>query len=195
MSTRENFSFDADLEVRGAEGRTVVGIAVPFDVPTDRYGHTEIFRRGAFARTIAERGPRVKFMVNHDHEALPVGRATLLREDARGLYSEFGVSKTRAGDEVLELIRDGALDSLSVGIKPVKDRWSADQRTREHLESALYEVSALAFTQFDADSPILEVRESGGLSVAEARARLDSLNPIGMTSADARRRFLTLTGA
>jgi hypothetical protein len=41
----------ADLEIRG-DGRTVAGIAVPFDEPTpirDSFGgYTEVFRRGAF---------------------------------------------------------------------------------------------------------------------------------------------------
>ena len=50
-----------DLELRG-DGRTVVGIAMPFDQPTeireDGQTYTEVFRRGSFTKTIAERGPQ-----------------------------------------------------------------------------------------------------------------------------------------
>lgn len=147
-----NRAHQADLEVRG-DGRTVVGIAVPFDSPThirDASGtYTEVFRRGAFAKTIRERGDRVKFLAQHDRRSLPLGRASLLREDATGLYGEFRVSKTAAGDEALELIRDGALDAFSIGFRPVKDRWNGDRSHVERAEAGLDEVSAVAFPAYD----------------------------------------------
>ncbi len=142
----------ADLEVRG-DGRTVVGIAVPYDDPTfirDSSGtYTEVFRRGAFAKTIKERGHKVKFLAQHDRRSLPLGRATLLREDATGLYGEFRVSATQTGDEALELIRDGALDALSIGFRPVRDSWNKDRSHVERTEAGLDEVSAVAFPAYD----------------------------------------------
>lgn len=147
-----NRAHQADLEVRG-DGRTVVGIAVPFDSPThirDASGtYTEIFRRGAFARTISDRGDRVKFLVQHDRRSLPLGRASLLREDATGLYGEFRVSKTQQGDEALELIRDGALDAFSVGFRPIRNNWNGDKTMVERTEARLDEVSAVAFPAYD----------------------------------------------
>ena len=50
--------------------------------------YAETFRRGAFARSIAERGTKIKLLKQHDREAMPLGVATLLREDAAGLYGE-----------------------------------------------------------------------------------------------------------
>jgi HK97 family phage prohead protease len=147
-----NRAHHADLEIRG-DGRTVVGIAVPFDTPTairDMEGvYDETFRRGAFAKTIAERGNRVKFLAQHDRRSMPLGKASLLREDAAGLYAEFRVSKTTAGDEALELIRDGALDALSVGFRPIKSRANADRSAVERLEVGLDEVSAVSFPAYD----------------------------------------------
>ena len=144
-------TYEADLEIRGGpEGRTVVGIAVPFDSPTEirepGRSYTEVFRRGAFARTIAERGPgRIKFLALHDRRKLPLGRAEMLREDSSGLYGEFRVSQTRDGDEALELIRDGALDGLSIGFEPVADgdRWHRQENLLERVEVKLREVSAV----------------------------------------------------
>lgn len=147
-----NRAHQADLEIRG-DGRTVVGIAVPFDTPTpirDASGsYTEVFRRGAFAKTIRERGDRVKFLAQHDRRSMPLGRATLLREDGAGLYAEFHVSATQAGGEALELIRDGALDALSIGFRPVRDRWNQDRSMVERLEARLDEVSAVSFPAYD----------------------------------------------
>lgn len=156
-----------DLELRG-DGRTVVGIAVPFDQPTsirDASGaYSETFRLGSFARTIADRGTRVKFLAQHDRGSMPLGRAHLLREDAAGLYAEFRVSKTSAGDEALELIRDGALDSLSIGFRPIRDRWTIDRSEVERLEVRLDEVSAVAFPAYD------------GALIASVRSDLPSIS-------------------
>ncbi len=172
----------ADLEVRGGDGRTVVGIAMPFDEPANivepsGQRFVETFRRGAFARTIRERGDRVKFLAQHNRQAMPLGRATLLREDTQGLYGEFRVSKTTAGDEVLELVRDGALDGLSVGFAPLSngDRWNATRSEVERLEVALREVSAVTFPAF-AGAGIAGVRSAVPvLTIPQARLRLLAL--------------------
>jgi len=115
MTARLHRATPADLEVRGGDGRTVVGLAVPFGTSTtitDATGtYSESFRPGAFARTIAERGDRVKFLAMHNSQALPLGRAVELREDPAGLVAALRVTQTAAGDEVLALIRDGALDA------------------------------------------------------------------------------------
>ncbi len=151
-----------DLEIRG-DGRTVAGIAVPFDVPAeistgvDRF--VEVFRQGAFTKTIVERGDRVKALAQHDSRSLPLGRVTKLREDTAGLYAELRMSKTRDADEVLELVKDGALDSFSIGFSPVRDRWSSDGARVERLEVGLREVSLVAFPAYES-ARVLAVRSA-----------------------------------
>jgi HK97 family phage prohead protease len=178
MAERLSRATPADLELRG-DGRTVTGLAVPFDAPTrvsDGLGsYLEVFRRGAFARTIAERGQRVKFLAQHDRRSLPIGRASLLREDAAGLYSEFRVSKTQAGDEVLELIRDGALDALSIGFRPVKDRQGPD--VLERIEVRLDEVSAVSFPAYEG-AAITGVRHDVGATPDDRTRTLQLLGVI-----------------
>lgn len=142
----------ADMEIRGGDGRTVYGIAIPFDQEArvnDGFGpYTEVFRRGAFAKTIAERGDKVKLLVNHDMKRLPIGKAIKLREESVGLLAEFKVSATREGDEALELIRDGVLDAFSVGFSSVKHR---EVRTGviERTEVRLREISATPFPAYE----------------------------------------------
>jgi HK97 family phage prohead protease len=144
-----------DLELRGGDGRTVVGIAAPFDSPAPINEHgrsfSEIIRRGAFARTIAERGAsKVKLLALHDYGAMPLGRASLLREDAAGLYLEARVSKTTAGDEALALIADGALDAFSIGftVTGAGERWDARSNTRELTDVKLHEISLTPFPAY-----------------------------------------------
>jgi HK97 family phage prohead protease len=176
MSERLHRAHRADLEVR-SDGRTIVGIAVPFDEETTiaerGRSYVEVFRRGAFARTIAERGAeRVKLLALHDRDTLPLGRATALREDPSGLYIEARVSDTRAGDEVLALVRDGALDALSVGFRPMRDRWNPERTHVERLEVSLAEVSVVPWGAF-AGAVITGVRSHRSLPIDAARRRLD----------------------
>lgn len=152
MSLTVSRAFASDLEVRsGGDGRTIHGIVVPFDrvaiVSDGGPAYEEAFQRGAFAKTIAERGDRVKLLLHHNRTANPLGRASLLREDSVGVYGEFRVSKTTAGDEAIELARDGAFDSFSVGFSPVK----AEQRSSVtwRTEVALREVSLVTFPAYD----------------------------------------------
>lgn len=181
MSDRLTRAHRADLHVRTdpAGGRTLYGLCVPFDEETTiaeggrRY--VEVFRRGSFARTIAERGDKVKLLVQHDRTGLPIGRAVLLREDAAGLYGEFHVSATRAGDEVLELVTDGALDAFSVGFRSIAagDRWNRERTRVERTEVALAEVSVVAWGAYSG-AAIEGVRSAvRTLPVEAARRRLD----------------------
>jgi HK97 family phage prohead protease len=117
-------SFNPDLAVRAnGDGRTVYGIAVPYNAPTridDRL--IEQFARGAFNHQL-DRPQRVKFA--REHVLLGgelIGAATMLRDDAAGLYVELRTSKTPAGEATLELVRDGALDELSIMFREGKNR-------------------------------------------------------------------------
>lgn len=195
----------ADLELRGSDGRTVVGLAVPFDVPTeirDPMGsYVESFKRGAFARTLAERGAaRVKLVAVHDYRKLPLGRLTQAVEDTAGLRIEARISATAAGDEALELVRDGALDSFSIGFAPVAggDRWSRDRTSVERIEVRLHEVSLVPFPAYET-ALIAGVRHAApGPHISDPLARLDALaRPVVADfTIDAEalaRRFRTLT--
>jgi HK97 family phage prohead protease len=159
-------SYMADLVVRG-DGRTVYGMAVPFDqvatVNDGRGAYRETFRRGAFAATISGgAGQKVKLMADHDRRRWPVGKATSLREDWAGLVGEFRVSATREGDDVLALIADGVLDSFSVGFQPVRQR-RGDDGVVERLEVALREVLVVAFPAY-AGATIAGVRHQPSAS-------------------------------
>jgi HK97 family phage prohead protease len=133
-------SWSAALEVRGDDGRTIVGIAVPYgQSATIGYRTTETFVRGAFTGADPSGIP---LAATHpkDGAELPIGVTTELREEADGLHGAWRVSRTQLGDEVLELVRDGALSGLSIGFieLPGGNQWTADRshvtRTRAALD-------------------------------------------------------------
>ncbi|WP_141216151.1 MULTISPECIES: HK97 family phage prohead protease [Nocardiaceae] len=143
------------LEIRESDTseRIISGISVPFSTFTriDSWeGHfEEQVLRGAFKKTIAERGDKVKLLAHHDSRSMPLGRAVLLEERSDGLYSEFKLSRTQAADEALELVRDGAITGLSVGMRVLGERWSVKQDRRTITEIALMEVSLCNFPAYE----------------------------------------------
>jgi HK97 family phage prohead protease len=81
-----------------------------------------------------------------------------LREDAAGLHAEFYVSKTDRGDQVLELVRDGALDQLSIGFLSLKDNRLASGVV-ERIKAHLAEVSLVTFGAYGEMATVSALRE------------------------------------
>ena len=131
-------------------GRTVAGIVVPFDtvarVSDGGAPYNESFQRGSFTKTIAERGPRVKLLYQHN-SLEPIGRATHLEERDEGLYGEFAVSNVSRGDSALELVLDGVIDSFSVGFTGIKQEKRGGVTVR--TEVRLREASLVTFPAYD----------------------------------------------
>ncbi len=164
MSESLSRAYVADLEVRASgDGRVIGGIVVPYErtarVSDGGPAYSEQFARGAFTRTLQHRGDRVKFLSQHNARSNPLGVAVgdSWRDDAAGLYGEFRVSKTQAGDEALALVRDGALDSFSVGFTPIKHEKKDGVVVR--TEVRLNEVSLVTFPAYE-DARVLAVRDA-----------------------------------
>lgn len=134
------------------DGRTIVGVAVPYGQVTRIDDSAEGFFReqfapGAFTRSIRERGSKVRLLVGHKHRDLPIGTASSLREDDQGLHAEFRVSDTSAGRDALTAVRDGLVSGLSVGFTVIRDTWQDDLRTVH--EASLREVSLTEYPAYE----------------------------------------------
>lgn len=153
-------AYTPDLEVRSTgDGRTIDGIAVPYGVRVHipQEGIHEQFRRGAFNHQLAAPS-RVR--LGREHPNLGgqlIGVATELRDDARGLFASFRVSKTPAGDETLELVRDGVLDELSVGFRDRQNR-RMDDGTVERTKADLIETSVVFMGAYGRGAVVTGVR-------------------------------------
>ena len=173
----ENRNYSVNLELRAnSDGRTIFGIAVPYN-KEQRITSTmiEVFRKGVFSEVI--KAPhRVKLLRGHGENNV-LGRATLLKETDNGLYAEFKISKTRAGDEALALVQDGALDQLSVGFMPIKNKKRPDG-VMERLKAHLAEVSLVTFGAYGEMASITGMREGQPQltpRLDEARKILDAI--------------------
>ena len=101
-----------ELKARGDEGWSFSGYASTFG-NLDQGG--DVVLRGAFAHSIQSRVP--KLLWQHDMTE-PVGRVVKLSEDERGLHGEYKLSRTNRGHDAYQLLKDGAIDSMSIGYVP-----------------------------------------------------------------------------
>ena len=127
------------MEAR-ADGR-FEGYASLFGV-RDAGGDTVM--RGAFAKSLrARRAGGVKMLYQHQ-AAEPLGVWSEIYEDGAGLFVRGRIiADVSRGREVLSLMREGALDGLSIGFKTVRAARAAGGR--QILEADLWEVSVVTF--------------------------------------------------
>ena len=168
----------------------------------DSYGTA--FAPGAFARSLANRGPKVSVLWQHDPDR-PIGRPTQLVEDGRGLAVDARITDgTVAGAEALALLRDGVPLGLSVGFRTLRERPvdlerdpvvmdnapSALRANPERVsiieEAALYEFSVVTFPANE-QAQIAAVRgetQIEALSCALADLRAGRLGPAARALVD-----------
>jgi hypothetical protein len=181
---RLDVSFDADsFQVEKSDERKFAGYANTFD-HKDRAG--DITQRGAFLKSISKHlasGTKVKMLAHHDMTR-PIGVWEKLVEDDKGLYVEGRLTKgVRDADEAYALLKDGALDSMSIGYRVVKEEYDRKSGANLLHEVDLHEISLVAIPA-NQESVITTVKSSldvrslektlrdAGLSRREAKALL-----------------------
>ncbi len=102
--------------------------------------------RGAFSRSLKTRGTSgVRMLFQHD-PAEPIGTWEAIFEDEKGLFVRgqiLGGSSKSA--EVLNLMREGAIDGLSIGFRTERSRTDRKTGVRSILEADLWEISVVTF--------------------------------------------------
>ena len=104
----------------------------------------DVVQAGAFTASLRQRGAAgVRMLWQHD-PAEPIGRWQALAEDARGLRVEgrlnLAVQRAR---EIDALMREGALDGLSIGFRTVAARPRGGFRQLHAVD--LWEISLVTF--------------------------------------------------
>lgn len=163
----------ARLESRAdgeSDGRTLVGYAAMFNRWTeiDSWYEGRFMERiapGAFKNTLAKRGERVKVLFNHGYDPSigdkPLGKASRMVEDDAGLWTETPLSRTSYNDDLIELLRDEAIDGMSFRFRVTSEEWLEDpdlvsnehrlpERTITGLD--LYEFGPVTFPAYEATS-------------------------------------------
>ena len=142
------------FEVKGTlnvEGE-ITGYGAIFD-NIDRGG--DVIKKGAFNKTISENGGSVIMVANHDQNK-PIGRVTEMKEDATGLLFKGYLAKTDRAQEYKQLMKDGVVDSFSIGYAVVKGDEN-DHGGRDLSELKLFEISPVAIPM-NPEAKLLEVK-------------------------------------
>lgn len=165
------------LDLKAGRGGEVEGYASRFG-EVDQGG--DVVVRGAYADTLRERMP--KMLWQHD-PGQPIGVWEVASEDDTGLYVRGRIlEKINKGAEVLEMVRQGAVDGMSIGYRTREaendasgwrhllklDLWEVSLVTFPMLESARVDmVKASEMTQRDFERALIQ---GDGLTRSVARA-------------------------
>ena len=99
----------------GESPRSISGVAVPWNTEAIVSDGTRVrFERGSLPIT----GKKPKLLKYHDSEQ-PVGVVTGRLDSEEGMLFTARISATSEGNDMLELIKDEAVDSVSVGVDVV----------------------------------------------------------------------------
>lgn len=139
METKVFVGLD-NFEVKSGEdgkGNTIVGYGSTWG-NADLVG--DIIAPRAFSKSLAS-GRKVKMLWMHDWKE-PIGVWTSISEDEKGLRVEGKLSDTVKGNEIKALLKDGAIDGLSVSFRINDYEYQGDNRVIK--EATLHEISVVS---------------------------------------------------
>ena len=150
--TAQQITLDASAD--GEPTRQITGLAVPWNVKAQLSGgESVVFLEGS----LPEDGPMPKLLEYHDDTRV-IGRVTERVSTSEGMMFVAKLSATRAADDALALLADGALDSVSVGAIPTKFKRLSDG-TLEVSQARFVELSVVTQPAY-ADAQIYSVAAS-----------------------------------
>jgi HK97 family phage prohead protease len=150
--TAQQITLDASAD--GEPSRQITGLAVPWNVKAQLSGgESVVFLEGS----LPEDGPMPKLLEYHDDTRV-IGRVTERVSTSEGMMFVAKLSATRAADDALVLLADGALDSVSVGAIPTKFKRLSDG-TLEVSQARFVELSVVTQPAY-ADAQIYSVAAS-----------------------------------
>ena len=172
MSPDIEYRKASTVEVRHAQ-RIIDLIAVPYNEQID------VIRRGRWvAESIdpdAFTGVDGDVTVNRAHDPEnPLGRVMSFHpQDPRGLRTEVKISRTAAGDDVLELADDGLL-SASVGFRSLAEEWNTDRTAVKVTRAQLVHIALTGDPAYPG-AKVLAVRTADTPPVRVSTPNLDRL--------------------
>ena len=108
----------------------------------------DVIERGAFAKTVQERGPKgkqlIKYLLDHDKNKV-VAKINELYEDEKGLYYEAKIGSHALGQDFLKMVESELINQHSFGFKTIKEQYDQATKSNRLKELFMYEGSAVQF--------------------------------------------------
>lgn len=166
-----------------SDGRTIEGMIAPWDKPTPVLKPVpgfESFKRGAFDRSLNESKRPIPLLLHHN-ENEPAGKLIAHENRDDGHYAVFRALNTRAGNDAIELVREGVLLGLSVGgfAVPARTEERKLMNGRRHIVRSEMRLDHIGLVRVPAyeDAQVLALRatdltEYDPAAAARARQRI-----------------------
>ncbi len=157
-------SFEQRKNAAGLEVGVIEGYGSVFG-NLDYYN--DIIKLGAFAKTITE---KAAFPILADHDSdRPIGMTTSLKEDHHGLSMVAEINlEVQDGREKYSLLKQGAINGLSIGFQILKEEVDKAANIRTITEIRLWEISVVTFPA----NPAAEVTDVRNISDSHVMAQL-----------------------
>lgn len=149
-----------ELRFAGEDGNTLIGYGAVFNETTriDSWEgrFDEQVAPGAFTKTLAERGDKVKILFDHGLDPSignkPIAAINTLEEDDKGLRLEATFIDRPYAHDIREAIKAGAIDGMSFRFSVKKDEWDdePDIPLRTLKEVRLLELGPVSFPAYEA---------------------------------------------
>jgi HK97 family phage prohead protease len=140
----------------------------------------DIIERGAFSKTIKERGPEgkglIKYLLDHD-KYKAVAKITSLQEDEKGLYYEAKIGSHALGQDFMKMVESELINQHSFGFKTIKEEYDNQAKANRLKELMMFEGSAIQFLGANPDTSIIGLK-----SAEDYIAYLDKLEKFLKTS-------------
>lgn len=158
------------------------------------FGNTDlggdIVERGAFAATLAKRGPAdIAMLWGHDLRQVPIGKWLDMREDERGLQvrGQLTLDIPQARN-VHAALRNGTVKGLSIGyrIPPGGAEMDRGGKVRRIKSVELFEVSVVTFPM-NQRAQVARVKSAAQLSIEDIKEIEDLLRDAGASGAERKR--------
>jgi HK97 family phage prohead protease len=140
----------------------------------------DIIERGAFTKTIQERGPKgkqlIKYLLDHDRTK-SVAKINELYEDVKGLRYDAKIGTHSLGQDFMKMIESGLINQHSFGFAIVKEMYDEQSKANRIKEVAMMEGSAIQFLGANPETTLIDLK-----SESDAMKYFDLLEKFVKTS-------------
>lgn len=121
----------------------------------------DIIERGAFTKTIQERGPQgkklIKYLLDHKSDQA-VARIDMLEEDMKGLRYEATIGTHSLGVDFMKMIESGLINQHSFGFSVIKEDYDQQSKANRIKEIKMYEGSAIQFLGANPETTFIDLK-------------------------------------
>lgn len=121
----------------------------------------DVIEKGAFAKTIQERGPLgkglIKFLLDHDRTKA-VAKITNLEEDSKGLRYEAKIGTHSLGVDFMKMIESGLINQHSFGFVTIKEMYDGQMKANRIKEVMMHEGSAIQFLGANPETTMIDLK-------------------------------------